>query len=113
MDSRMSSISEKVTVKTFRGLSGLEEIARDWELIIGTMERKRFFHLADWYRCYLNALEDDPDTILFAVVYIGENPEAIFPLKISLRRILGLKTRALQLPSHPHMCLNDFIVARP
>lgn len=113
MDSRMGSISEKVTVKTFRGLSGLEAIARDWELIIGAMERKRFFHLADWYRCYLNALEDDPDTVLFSVVYIGENPEAIFPLKVSLRRIFGLKMRALQLPSHPHMCLNDFIVARP
>ncbi len=109
----MSSMSEKVTVKTFRGLSGLEEIARDWELVIGIMERKRFFHLADWYRCYLNALEDNPDTVLFTVVYIGKNPEAIFPLKISLRRIFGLEMKALQLPSHPHMCLNDCIVARP
>lgn len=112
-DCIMRSISEKVTIKTFRGISGLEEIATEWEFITKVMDGKRFFHLADWYRCYLNALEDQPDTVLFTVVYVSDNPEAIFPLKISSQRIFGLKMRVLQLPSHPHMCLNDFVVAKP
>ncbi|CAI8821527.1 CelD/BcsL family acetyltransferase involved in cellulose biosynthesis [Methylocaldum szegediense] len=109
----MRSISEKVSIKTFRGLSGLDEIATEWEFITKLMDRKRFFYLADWYRCYLETLEEEPDKVLFTIVYIGDKPEAIFPLKISARRILGLRMKVLELPSHPHMCLNDFIVARP
>lgn len=109
----MRSFSERVNIKTFRGLSGLEEIAAEWNLITEAMSRKRFFHLVDWFRCYLNTLEDEPDAVLFTIVYFGDIPEAIFPLKWSSQRILGLRLRILQLPSHPHMCLNDFIVARP
>jgi CelD/BcsL family acetyltransferase involved in cellulose biosynthesis len=109
----MRILSERVNIKTFRGLSGLEEIAAEWNLITETMSRKRFFHLVDWFRCYLNTLEDEPNAVLFTIVYFDDMPEAIFPLKWSSQRILGLRLRILQLPSHPHMCLNDFIVARP
>jgi len=105
-------MTDNVNIKTYRGLAGLDEIATEWNFITNAMEYKRFFHLVEWYRCYLSALEDQPDTVLFTVVYIGNDPEAIFPLKISSRRILGLKMKVLQLPSHPHMCLNDFVVAR-
>ncbi|HYE36636.1 GNAT family N-acetyltransferase [Methylocaldum sp.] len=106
-------MSQNVTIKTYRGLSGLDEIATEWECITNAMEYKRFFHLAEWYYCYLNSLEDEPNTVLFTVVYIDNDPEAIFPLKISSQRMLGLKMRVLQLPSHLHMCLNDFVVAKP
>jgi len=105
-------MTERITVKTSRGLSGLQEIAAEWNLITRSMENKRFFHLAEWHRCYLNALEEDPDTVLFTVVYLDDAPEAIFPLKISSQRMLGLRMRILQLPSHSHMCLNDFVVAK-
>jgi CelD/BcsL family acetyltransferase involved in cellulose biosynthesis len=104
-------MAEKVSIKTYRGLRGFNEIAAEWESITNVMEHKRFFHLVEWYRCYLNALEDEPDKVLFTVVYLDNSPEAIFPLKISYQRVLGLKMRVLQLPSHPHMCLNDFVVA--
>lgn len=106
-------MSKKVTIETHRGLSGLEEIASAWNFINKAMEAKRFFHLADWYRCYLGSLEDKPDDMLFTVVYLDNAPEAVFPLKISSRGIPPFRMRSLQLPSHPHMCLNDFVVANP
>lgn len=109
----MQSISGRLSIRTHRGLSGFEEIAKEWNQITDAMTRKRFFHLVDWFRCYLNALEDEPDSVLFTIVYLDDKPEAIFPLKPSWQRILGLKLEILQLPSHPHICLNDFIVAKP
>jgi hypothetical protein len=93
------------------GCRGLEEIAKEWEQITNSMKRKRFFHLIDWYRCYLEALEDHPEQVFFCVIYCDNQAEAIIPFRKTSRRILGIKMKVLELPHHPHLSLGDFIAA--
>lgn len=66
-----------------------------------------FFHLYDWYKCYLDTLELDPGCIHFFAVYRGESLVGIVPLKSSVRCLRGISLRLLELPQHPHMAVHD------
>lgn len=101
-----------ISFRIVSGRSGLEEIASEWENITQAMEQKRrFFHLIDWYRCYLDALEEHPDQVIFCLIYSDNQPEAVIPLRKTSRRILGIKINVLELPNHPHLPLSDFIAS--
>ncbi len=97
--------------KLFRGRRGLEDLAADWTRLTDRLSQPRFFHRVDWFRCYLDALEPEPDRVFFCAVYCGDQVEAIFPLKRVFRYAWGIKVTSLELPYHDHMPFVDFIIA--
>ena len=94
-----------------QGRPGLERIAEQWAEITASMARKRFFHVIDWYRCYLDALEPSPENVFFVVLYDDGRPEAILPFRRLRRRVLGLWVDFLEFTDHPHVPHGDFIVS--
>lgn len=93
----------------YRGREGLAVLRDLWCRLTETLSQRRFFHLHPWYRCYLDALESDPDAVFFCLIQRGSVPLAVFPLKRTSQRICGLHFRCLEIPSHDHMNLSDFI----
>ena len=99
------------SIRLFQGRAGLAELAKTWEMITDAMPGKECFHEFAWYRCYLDALLEDPGQALFFVVYQDGNAAAIFPfVKLTQRNAL-ICNRILGLPTHPHLPFGDFVIA--
>lgn len=100
--------SDGVSLTLYRreNFSGLQE---PWRRIAAALSQKRFFHLYSWYRSYCDTLEENPDAVFFLIAARGPNPVAVFPLKRSVKNVCGLPLRCLEIPSHPHLSLSDFI----
>jgi hypothetical protein len=103
---------EDVSITFYQGMDGLDSLREAWNKIVSGMIRRYFFHLWEWYKCYLKCLEPDPNKILFFLFTKGETPVAIFPLQFTSIYLRGLKLRALAFPSHDHMPLCDIICHR-
>ncbi len=99
-------------LKVFYGRSGLDQIASDWKRLTGGMEDRGFFHLFEWYECYLDDLEDHPETMCFYVLYRDDTVKAIFLLKKSKWSFMGGKFHFLGCPKHPHVPFHDFIAQK-
>ena len=95
-----------------RGAQGFAGLRETWRQIENSLVGKRFFHLYPWYRAYLEHLEHDPDSVMFCVMSRGSSPVAIFPLKSTTRKVCGIPLRILQIPTHDHIDLSDFIFAK-
>jgi len=98
-----------VTLAIYRGEEGLGALPALWSQLVETMPAKRFFHLHAWYQSYLASLESDPSSLSFYVLFRGERPVALFPLKSATRNICRFGLRALELPTHNHLDLSDFV----
>lgn len=102
----------EITLAFHRGAQGLAELRETWRRVENSLAGRRFFHLYAWYRGYLGCLERDPDSVLFCVMSRGSEPVAVFPLKRGTRRVGGLRFRVLQIPTHDHIDLGDFLFAK-
>ena len=99
-----------VTIKTVYGKEGLLEIRGDWESLTDRMAGHRhFFHLYEWYRSYLYALEENSDDVQFHVMFRDELAIAIFPLRPAIGHAGGMPARMLEIPHHKHMPLADIV----
>ncbi len=96
-------------LKVFHGEAGLDEIASDWQYLTDEMVGKGYHHLLDWYECYMDDLEENPETMCFCVLYSGGEAKAIFPFKRSTRSWLGIRFHVLGWPKQPHLFFSDFI----
>ncbi|MEI6562397.1 MAG: GNAT family N-acetyltransferase, partial [Verrucomicrobiota bacterium] len=97
-------------IKLFNGHEGFACIDLQWERLVKQMTQHHFYHLKEWYASYLEALELNPNEIVFCIVYESENPVAILPLKRKNHTVSGLKIRTLELPRHNHMHLRDILI---
>lgn len=97
--------------KVFRGKAGFGAIAHEWKKVTDRMSRRRFFHLYEWHRSYLEALAHEDDGIVCFLAYRGNEIEAIFPFQMRKRRRLGITASVLELRSHPHLPLRDALIA--
>ncbi|MCR4347128.1 MAG: GNAT family N-acetyltransferase [Sulfuricaulis sp.] len=95
-----------------RGAQGFAGLRETWRQIENSLSGKRFFHLYFWYRAYLDHLEQDPDSVIFCVMSRGSSPVAVFPLKIATQKVCGVSVRVLQIPTHDHIDLSDFIFSK-
>ncbi|MGA2775286.1 MAG: GNAT family N-acetyltransferase [Candidatus Omnitrophota bacterium] len=96
-------------LKLFRGKAGLNQLATDWRCLTDRIDKKSFYHLVEWYECYMDALENEPEKMFFCVLYDGDKAEAIFPFRKIKYHLLGLQINILELPNHSHVLFNDFI----
>jgi len=106
------SKDDDVSITLFHGLEGVESLQSTWEDIISGMDRRRFFHLWEWYYSYLKCLAPDPGDLRFFLFKKGEAPVAIFPLQFAKISIGGLRLKALTFPPHDHLLLCDLICHR-
>ena len=102
----------EISLAFHRGAQGFAQLRDPWRQIDNSHSGKRFFHLYSWYRGYLECLERDPDSVLFCVMSRGSEPVAVFPLKRTTQKVFGIPFRVLQIPTHDHIDLGDFIFAK-
>lgn len=102
----------EISLAFHRGVEGLAGLRETWRRVESSLTGRRFFHLYAWYRGYLECLERDPGSVLFCVMSRGSEPVAVFPLKRGTRRVCGLPMRVLEIPTHDHIDLGDFIFAK-
>ena len=102
--------NSKFKLKIFKGISGLNEISCDWKKITDSLERKQLWHLYDFYRSYVLTLEEDPEKIFFFVFYNNDEAQAIIPLKMMTRSILGIRMKVFILAGSPHNFYYDYIL---
>jgi len=77
------------------------------------MSRRRFFHFREWYQSYLETIERETNSVVFCVVYAGDDddtPVALLPLKQGLHTVAGVRVRTLELPRHDALHLRDILV---
>ena len=98
-----------LTLAVYRGKDGLGALSVFWPQLVETLSVKRFFHLYAWYQSYLESLDPDPSSLFFYVLFRGERPVALFPLKGATQNICRFRLRSLELPVHDHLNLSDFI----
>ena len=94
-------------IKCVEGLGGIREISRDWQHICRQM-RPRFYHRVEWYRSYLETIEREPDSVKFFVLYLGEDPRAVVPLKQLSESHFGMDLGVLTFPDYG-MPLHDIV----
>ncbi|GAB4510440.1 MAG: hypothetical protein Tsb0026_12260 [Sulfuricaulis sp.] len=102
----------EISLAFHRGAQGLAELREQWCQLDHSSSGKRFFHLYAWYRGYIECLERDPDQVFFCVMSRGSLPVAVFPLKSATHKVFGIPFRILQVPTHDHMDLGDFIFTK-
>ncbi len=103
-------MGDEVTVRTVRGFDGFREIRNSWAAIAqGLGDQEHFFHRPEWYQSYLEALEENPSSVVFHLISRGGVPVAVLPLRAARRRLHSLPLRVWEVPHHPHMLLADFI----
>ncbi len=101
-----------VSITVLRGMEGLESLRDAWEDVLSGMNRRRFFHLWEWYHSYLKCLAPDPNALMFFLFTKRLTPVAIFPLQFTKISIGGLQLKTLAFPSHSHLGLCDLICHR-
>ena len=82
--------------------------------MLARMTRRHFFHLKEWYESYLEALEQQPDKIVFCVVYDDNDhdaPAALLPLREEVHAVAGVRVRTLELPRHDALHLRDVLIS--
>lgn len=90
-------------------MQGLELLRGAWEEILSEAQHFRFFHMWEWYYCYLKCIVPTPDDYLFFLFTKNKTPIAILPLRFTGLSLEGFKIRALSFPSHDHVPLCDMI----
>ena len=103
------AISVPLTFRTLRGISGLKAIRAEWNAVVRTMSRPRYFHRFPWHEAYASHLAANPADLRFIVAYRGDASLGVFPLKRGTRAIGGVTVRTLEIPEHPHIQDRDFI----
>ena len=104
--------STRAEFRRVRGRAGLAAIKSDWEHVLGQLERVFLQHRYELYESYLEALETDDAQMNFIVAYRNGVPRAIYPLRVHVATLFGLRIQMLTVPQHPHLPHGDFIHSR-
>lgn len=80
----------------YRGHSGFEAIAGDWETLTGGIRSKCFYHHPYWFRAFFEASPAAGDRIDFVGIHRGTELKAVFPVTCNRERVGG--TAVVDLP---------------
>ena len=101
-----------LTFTAYRGRRGLNAVADEWSVFQDALPNLRFIHCVEWVRSYLDSLVERDDDIVIVVARRNAQIVAIFPLREAVvAGPAGLRVRALELLTHDHMILADFVLS--
>lgn len=103
-------MNDSFDLKLYFGPLGLQELAAEWQVLI-SKSSNRFFHRLEWHDCYLNAVEEDPNSVVYCAFYRSDVLALIVPLRVVARRLYGVELRCLELLQHDHMWLTDVVMS--
>ncbi len=103
------NMNQNYNVKYHIGPDGFRQIENEWNVIFNSLSRKKFYCHYKWYKCYMEALHPSEETIYFFVVFRGDLPVAVFPLKKAVNIILGLRIKTWETIFHNHIVFTDII----
>jgi len=98
-----------ISIKVFQGKEGFHKIKNDWNRIVDTLKDKHLIHLYEWYKSYIDTVDDNDFNAIFLVMYRNSEPFAIFPIEEHVKNIVGFKFRILQVPHCNDIDMVDFI----
>jgi hypothetical protein len=101
---------QALNIKIFNGYNSIDNVFDDWKKISDRMGKKRYFHMFEFYKAYMDALEKDPDSVYFFILYDDKNPIAIFPFRKMVWKFGVTQIRALVSLHHFEMGPYDFII---
>jgi len=104
------SDTDPFRLNVFHGADGFQQIKPHWQKLAASMETRGFYHCPEWYEAYIGCLEENPGSFRFYVVFEGDRPAAVFPLKRCVRRFLGIRFHSLELLRHGHLPLADAVL---
>jgi len=74
-------MNKAISIKIFVGPHSIDEVFDDWKKVSDKMENKRYFHMPELYKAYLDDNEAVSNSIFFFVIYECNDPIAIIPLE--------------------------------
>jgi len=106
----LMSASEQRQITLLRGREGLQTIEPLWH----AAERNRgdipFYRRCDWHLAWCDALEPDPEQLLFALMQENGELRGVLPL-LPTRRSLSVGPLELWVPRRPGMDLGGLVLA--
>ncbi len=75
------------SVKIVHGREGLYSLKDEWLEVTNSLRNKRFYHLYQWYKSYLESIGKEDNSIYFILLYKNKILQVIFPLRICKKRI--------------------------
>lgn len=102
---------QKILYKYYKGSDGLKSLQSSWKALVDIDDASELLHSYEWLLSYLEALSDDPESLIFYCAYINEKLVAIFPLILKKTKIYGISISTLCFPNHSHITLHDFVMA--
>ena len=101
------------SVRYIKGeIEEFNKIRQEWDSLVNSVENKRYFHLYQWYKSYLDTIEDEHQNVYFFLLYEGNVPIGILPLKRVKKKEYGIKFDVLEVPDNPYIDLSDFIIKK-
>jgi CelD/BcsL family acetyltransferase involved in cellulose biosynthesis len=94
----------------FRGPDGLKALWPRWQELVAAMPEACFLHAPAWYGCYLDALAEAPEKIVFVGVFRNARLLAVLPLELRVRRLGPLPIRVLGTLQSNHLNLSDLVL---
>ena len=102
---------QKILYKRYEGSDGLKSLQSAWKALVDIDNAGEFLHSYEWQLSYLEALSEDPESVIFYCAYINEKLAAVFPLILKKTKAYGISVSTLHLPSHSHITLHDIVIS--
>lgn len=96
--------------RIFFSAEGLKALWPQWQELVAATPDACFLHAPAWYRCYLDALAEAPEKILFVGIFRAARLIAVLPLELRVRRFGPLPIRVLGTLQSNHLNLSDMVL---
>src|SRR5512136_959386 len=99
--------TNQYSVKVARGRDEFYKIEGIWNDITQAMERKRYYHVYQWYKSYIESAENQRDNVYFFLIFKDNTPVGIIPLVKIKTREFWITFTFLEIPGTPYYFLLD------
>ena len=108
---REQQMSEaKLTMRVFKGQSGLADLFDAWQSLMNRIDRQCFYHHPVWFDAFLKRGSAASGHISFFAFYRGSVLVAVIPVELTVRGRI-LKVRQASLPVRDQLYMSDCAIA--
>ncbi len=104
-----ASADANLTLKVFRGVAGLRELAPQWSALAEQLTSPALSQYPEYYQAYTAAFSPQPDECFITAFYRDESLVAVMPMRAVRRKAIVLGVWALKFPEIP-MPIRDVLV---